>query len=91
MTRKTSSISRTDVFFWVLSAFVLLVLIGGLGLRVEPSVTEKLGISLERSLIPMHYLDLVGLALFLLLLYAALKRWEVGRLRLSLTDKVTKA
>ncbi len=71
-------------FFWILAGVVMLLLIAGLALRVNPSIPDQLGLDLERSLIPVSYLDLVGLGLFLLVLYAATKRRLALRLALSL-------
>jgi signal transduction histidine kinase/ActR/RegA family two-component response regulator len=60
--------------FWTLGVVVTILLLIGLALRASPGLPDALGITLESSLIPVPYFDLVGLGLFLSFLYAATKR-----------------
>lgn len=84
---RSGSDTRGHRFFFVgLSVAVLLLLAVGLLLRADPDLPVRLSIPLDRSLIPLHYLDLVGIVLFLLLLYAAFQRFRCERL----TQDVTK-
>jgi signal transduction histidine kinase/ActR/RegA family two-component response regulator len=79
------------ILFWTLASAVLLLLVTGLLLRALPKLPEQLGVSLSQSLIPVPYLDLVGIGLFHCFLYAAWKRWEIRRLTGSLRTRVDEA